>query len=239
MKNKIAIVTGAANGIGKSVSEKLEKQNYIVIKIDKAFNNTKENEIKLDVLDEDAVNKKFNELYLKFGSIDILINSIGGTIHSKPIENIEFQNFKETMDLNLLSVFNCTKNVVPYMKRHKWGRIVNIAAVAGRTSTFFGGVDFSASKAAVIGFTRQSAFELAQFGITVNAISPGLTMTERVENMWNGYTQEKREEILSRIPIDRASTVDEQSDTIEFLCSEKASYICGAVIDVNGAMFIG
>lgn len=239
MKNKIAIVTGAANGIGKSVSKKLEEQNYMVIKIDKAFNNTKVNEIKLDVLDEGAVNKKFKELYLKFGSIDILINSIGGTIHSKPIENIEFQNFKETMDLNLLSVFNCTKNVVPYMKRQKWGRIVNIAAVAGRTSTFFGGVDFSASKSAVIGFTRQAAFELAKFGITVNAISPGLTMTERVESMWNGYTQEKREEILSRIPIDRASTVDEQSDTIEFLCSEKASYICGAIIDINGAMFVG
>uniref|UniRef100_UPI0015D7CFFD SDR family oxidoreductase n=1 Tax=Staphylococcus haemolyticus TaxID=1283 RepID=UPI0015D7CFFD len=84
-----------------------------------------------------------------------------------------------------------------------------------------------------------SAFELAQFGITVNANSPGLTMTERVEDMWNEYTQEKREEILSRIPIDRASTVDEQSDIIEFLCSEKASYICGAVIDVNGAMFVG
>ncbi|WP_180522338.1 SDR family oxidoreductase, partial [Staphylococcus haemolyticus] len=117
--------------------------------------------------------------------------------------------------------------------------IVIIAAVAGRTSTFYGGVDFSASKSAVIGFTRQSAFELAQFGITVNAVSPSLTMTERVEDMWNEYTKEKREEILSRIPIDRASTVDEQSDIIEFLCSEKASYTCGAVIDVNGAMFVG
>lgn len=239
MKKKIAIVTGAANGIGKSTSKKLEEQNYKVIKVDKIFDSTNENEIKLDVLDETAVNKKFKELYLKFGSIDILINAIGGTLHSKSIENINFQNFKKTMDLNLLSVFNCTKNVVPYMKKQNWGRIVNIAAVAGRTSTFFGGVDFSASKSAVIGFTRQAAFELADFGITVNAISPGLTMTERVNNMWSDYTKEKREEILSRIPINRASTVDEQADTIEFLCSEKASYICGAVIDVNGAMFVG
>lgn len=239
MKNRIAIVTGAANGIGKSVSKNLEAQNYTVIKIDKIFDNTNENEVQLDVLDEVAVNKKFKDLYLEFGSIDILINSIGGTLHSKPIESINLQDFKETMNLNLLSVFNCTKNVVPYMKKQNWGRIINIAAVAGQTSTFFGGVDFSASKSAVIGFTRQSAFELAEFGITVNAVSPGLTMTERVKNMWGGYTQEKREEILSRIPINRASTVDEQAKTIEFLCSENASYICGAIIDVNGAMFIG
>lgn len=239
MNKRIAIVTGAADGIGYSISKKLEKDNYIVIKVDKNFDNTKKNEIKLDVLDEVAVKNALKEVYLQFGRIDILVNSVGGTLHSKLLENIEFQDFKETIDFNLLSVFNCTKNVVPYMKKQNWGRIINITAVAGRTSTFFGGVDFSASKSAVIGFTRQAAFELAEFGITVNAISPGLTMTERVKHMWDKYSQEKKEEILSRIPINRASTVEEQAETIKFLCSDEASYICGAVIDVNGAMFIG
>ena len=125
------------------------------------------------------------------------------------------------------------------MKRNRYGRIVNISAVAGKTFTLFGGVDFAAAKAAVIGFTHQCAYEFASDGIIVNAVAPGLTLTERVEKMWSEYSNEKKAYILEQIPLGRPSKVDEQAAVICFLCSEEASYINGAILDVNGAMFVG
>lgn len=243
MKEHVAIVTGAANGIGRAVAAQLAASGCKVALLDKNIDNLGPLNglkcYKVDVTNYNQVNWAFQLINKELGQADILINTVGGSLHSKPIEVIEESDWNSTFELNLRSVFHCTRAVIPGMKKNGWGRVVNISAVAGRTYTFFGGADFAAVKAALIGFTRQCAFELAPHGITVNAVAPGLTLTERVEDMWSGFREEKREGILNRIPIGRPSTVQEQAAAICFLCSEQASYICGAILDVNGAMFVG
>lgn len=243
MEERVAIVTGAANGIGHAVAAQLETNGYQVVLLDKNIGSLTSldgsRRYQVDVTNYDQVHQVFRSINQEFGQVDILINTVGGSLHSKLIEAMEDSDWDSTFELNLRSVFNCTRAVIPGMKKRGWGRIVNISAVAGRTYTFFGGADFTAAKAALIGFTRQCAFELAPYGITVNAIAPGLTLTERVQDMWSGFAKEKQEAILERIPIGRPSTVQEQVAAICFLCSEQASYICGAIIDVNGAMFVG
>ncbi|WP_239772972.1 MULTISPECIES: SDR family NAD(P)-dependent oxidoreductase [Mammaliicoccus] len=242
---KIAIVTGAYEGIGKEVANELQLNDCHVVKLDLQYDNYNQDiesnstTYKIDVTKEKQVKKVFEEIFRKFGRIDILVNAVGGTLHSKKIEEIDENDWDCSFDLNLKSAFFCTKYATNYMKKYEWGRVVNVSAVAGRTSTFFGGVDFASAKAALIGFTRQCGFELAPYGITVNAIAPGLTLTDRVEKMWNDYSKDDKEHIMNRVPIGRPSTVSEQSKTISFLCSDDASYICGAVLDTNGAMFIG
>ncbi|SEH77191.1 3-oxoacyl-[acyl-carrier protein] reductase [Halobacillus karajensis] len=243
MKGHVAVVTGAANGIGRAVAKKFRKNGYRVALLDKKFSSKYSQDASLcyeiDVTNSEQVRRVFQTINSELGDIDILVNAVGGTLHTKSIEAIEDSDWNATIDLNLRTVFNCTREVISGMKKHGWGRVVNISAVAGRTSTFFGGVDFTASKAALIGFTRQCAFELAPYGITVNAVAPGLTLTERVGAMWDEYSEEKRTSILEQIPVGRPSTVEEQADTICFLCSEQASYICGSTLDINGAMFVG
>lgn len=243
MKGRVAIVTGAANGIGRAVAAQLATNGCQVALLDKNIDNLSSQEgsmrCEVDVTNGDQVHQTFQSVNKELGQIDILVNAVGGSLHSKLIETIEDSDWDATVELNLRSVFNCTRAAIPSMKERGWGRVVNISAVAGRTSTFFGGADFTAAKSAIIGFTQQCAFELAPYGITVNAVAPGLTLTERVESMWAGYNEEKQASILERIPIGRPSTVQEQAETICFLCSEQSSYICGATLDVNGAMFIG
>lgn len=243
MNTRIAIVTGAANGIGRAVAENLAASGCRVVLLDKCIDNIAEQDgsmrCEIDVTNDAQVRRVFQSIAEKFGRIDILVNSVGGSLHAKPIEKIENSDWDATFALNLYSVFNCTRAVIPVMKEHGWGRIVNISAVAGRTYTFFGGADFTAAKAAIVGITRQCAFELAPYGITVNVVAPGLTLNERVESMWTALSKEKQTAILERIPLGRPSTVQEQAATICFLCSEQASYICGATLDVNGALFVG
>lgn len=234
------MVTGGSNGIGRGVSERLAKNGINVIVIDKEKPNADfvDFSYQIDVVDSVQVEKIFDEIHKKFGRIDILVNAIGGTLHSKKVEDISNHDWERTYDLNVKTAFYCTRAVVPYMKLNNWGRIVNISAVAGETATFFGGVDFTAAKSAIIGMTRQCAVELAPFGITANAVAPGLTFTERVKELWEEYSPEKKEKITSEIGVGRASTVDEQVNAICFLCSEESSYICGSVLDNNGALFI-
>lgn len=235
------IITGVCNGIGEKLAQSLLNSGYEVVGIDliEKCSNKSIHYFKCDVTNSNCVDKTFKNIQKEFGVITGLVNIVGGTLHSKNIEEISDKDWEETINLNLKSPFNCIRSALPMLKKSNRGRIINISAVAGRTYTFFGGIDFTAAKAGVIGLTRQCAFELAEFNITVNCIAPGLTMTNRVTELWGGYTEEKRKNILKQIPLNRASSVDEQVNIIKFLCSEESSYITGSVIDVNGGMFIG
>lgn len=238
-----AIITGVCNGIGKELSLSLIKDGYEVIGLDKLENTNYIGEnyyfYKCDVSDSKSINKIFSLIQKKFGYVNCLINIVGGTLHSKDIEQISDNDWDTTINFNLKTPFNCIRSALPMLKNGKEARIVNISAVAGRTYTFFGGVDFTAAKAGVIGLTRQCAFELAKFGITANCVAPGLTMTNRVSELWKSYSNESKLNILQHIPLGRPAAVTDQVNIIKFLCSEGSSYITGAVIDVNGGMFMG
>jgi NAD(P)-dependent dehydrogenase (short-subunit alcohol dehydrogenase family) len=125
------------------------------------------------------------------------------------------------------------------MKKRGWGRIVNCSSVAGRTRSLFGGAHYTAAKAAVIGFTRQCAYELAPFGISVNVVAPGVTMSERVTERWDAKPLAEREAITRLIPAGRNASADEPAAAIALLCGQDAGYICGSVVDINGGLFIG
>lgn len=197
---EVVVITGGTEGIGYAVAQELIENNYLVVCIDCKQKNQNEDFdfFKCDVTDFEETNHTFQKIYDKYKRIDILINCVGGTLHSKGIEDISDLDWEKTFSLNLKSSFNCIKAVFPIMKCLRYGRIINISAVAGRTYTFFGGVDFAAAKTAVIGLTRQCAYEFSKYGITVNAIAPGLTMTERVKQIWNKYDNVTKDNILKK-----------------------------------------
>jgi NAD(P)-dependent dehydrogenase (short-subunit alcohol dehydrogenase family) len=155
------------------------------------------------------------------------------------VEEISEEEWDAVLTLNLRGLFLCTRAVVPGMKARRWGRIVNVSSTAGRTRSWFGGAHYTASKAGVIGFSRQCAAELAPYGITVNVVAPGVTLSERVAARWEAKPADERAFIQGLIPAGRLAHPDEPAAAIAFLCSEDASYMSGAVLDVNGGLFIG
>lgn len=243
-KTRVAAVTGAVSGIGRAVVAKLRAQGCVVAALDKdeaglaSLAGDQVRVYPVDVTKGAAVNEVFDRIAKDVGPVDILVNGVGASLHERTVDAIRDEDWDRTFDLNVKSMFFCTRAVVASMKARRWGRIVTVSAVAGRTSTHFGGADFTAAKAAVIGFTRQCAFELAAYGVTANTVAPGLTLSERVASSWEAKPAEDRDAILKYMPIRRPSTPDEQAAAIAFLCSEEASYVCGAVLDVNGAMYV-
>lgn len=240
---RVAVVTAAANGIGRAVAERFLARGCIVAALDLdtsrvASIGARVSAYQADVTKAKSVDEAVKRVLADHGRIDILVNGVGASLHEKKLEDINEQDWDGTFDLNLKSAFFCSRAVVPAMKTRSWGRIVNVSAVAGRTYTFFGGADFTAAKAALIGFTRQCALELAPHGITMNTVAPGLTLSERVAASWEKKSEAERASLLTRIPANRPSTTDEQASAIDFLCSDAASYVCGAVLDVSGAMFV-
>jgi NAD(P)-dependent dehydrogenase (short-subunit alcohol dehydrogenase family) len=241
---RTALITGGCNGIGRAVALSLLAEGRRVVILDKASSSNREAVGGAQVFDADvtkasSVRSVMESVASEVGHpIDILVNCVGASLHGRKVDQITDEDWDATFDLNVRSAFLCTRAVVPQMKMRKWGRIINISAVAGRTYTLFGGADFTAAKAAVIGFTRQCALELAPFNITVNVVAPGLTLSERVAAGWEATPAEARARILDRIPAGRPSSLAEQAAPICFLCREDAAYVSGAVLDVNGAMFV-
>lgn len=240
---RVAVVTGAGHGIGRAVALRLAS-TYQVVAFDSAPESCRANlpaEIKVvgcDVTDENSVVKAFDEVRRTVGPTAALVNNVGASLHEKRLHEITKENWEHTFRLNVLSAFLCTREAVRDMMSENWGRVVCVSAVAGRTSTLFGGADFTAAKASLHGFVRQCAVELASHGITVNCVAPGLTLSERVASAWLARTQDERDRLVAHIPMRRPSTVEEQAAPIAFLLSDDAAYISGACLDVNGAMFV-
>ena len=192
-----------------------------------------------DVTDPGSVASMVERVATTFGGIDILVNNAGGGGLTRTFEETTVEVWDQTMALNLRSVFLCTKAVFPYMKGRGWGRVVNVASIAGRSRSLTGGPQYSASKAGVIGFTRHVSAELAPFGITVNAVAPSMVATARVRAKYDGMPESARSRVFSGIPVGRWSEPEEVAAANAFLCSEEAGYICGAVLDINGGAWVG
>lgn len=249
---KTAIVTGGAKGLGKSFAMALSSRGCAVLiaDVDEEELTKTSKEIvnaggrcifrKADVIRSGDVTATVQQTVDQYGRIDILINNAGGSIGvpKVPIEEILEEDWDRVVDLNMKGTFLCTKAVVPIMKRQKSGKIVNLSSITARIGGVLTPVQYVCSKGAISTFTRHVAQELGPFGINVNAIAPGITLTQRLEGMWaQRKTEEERNAYLARIPLGRLGTVEEMTHAVLFLCSPDSDYITGLTLDVNGGMF--
>lgn len=245
-------MTGAAKGIGKEITQRLLSLGHKVIgfDIDEKALETMVSDLaytdkflsyKVDVTSESEIKNSVKLAHDSFGPITILVNNAGGSMSlSKTIETITTPEWDLVIEYNLKSTFLVTKAVVPFMKEAKWGRIVNFASIAGRGRSYFGATPYASAKAGIIGFTRQGSRELGPYGITMNAVAPGVVNSgERISQYWQNKTEEEKQALLNLIPVGRLGTNQEIAAIAAFLCSDESSYITGAVIDVNGGFWVG
>jgi NAD(P)-dependent dehydrogenase (short-subunit alcohol dehydrogenase family) len=239
--NRVAIITGAARGIGKAIATRLSVEGATVVIADvnrqAAEVTAKELEAAgrkvmvsiVDVSDPAEVTAMVQAVLQRFARIDILVNNaaiLGDVIPIREMPDVEWHR---VMAVNLHGVFHCSRAVLPAMLSRKYGRIVNLASVAGKEGNA-NMAAYSVSKAGVIGLTKSLAKEHAQDGITVNCVTPALTDTDMIK----AYSPEQRALLASKVPIGRLATPSEIAAIVCFLASDDASFVTGAVYDVSG-----
>ena len=218
---RTAIITGAESGIGAAVAERFRNAGIKVYSLDMAASA----DFQVDVSNSDQVNQAVAEI----GSVDILINSAGITGPNTPLIQTTDADWNRTIAINLNGTFNTCRAVVPGMVTKGWGRIVNIASIAGKEGNPNLSA-YSASKAAVIGLTKSLGKELATTGVLVNAITPAFIQTPMNVNT----TEETLKYMISKIPMNRVGEVEEVAALISWLASEECSFSTGAVFDISG-----
>jgi 3-oxoacyl-[acyl-carrier protein] reductase len=245
IEGKIAIVTGAAQGIGRAIAETLAGAGADVAVVDMDVARAQETvsavkshgrralAIKANVADWVDVKAMADQVLAEFGRIDILVNNAGITRDGLLLRMKE-EDWNLVLDVNLKGTFHCTKAVLPAMSKQRGGAMVNIASVVGVMGNA-GQANYAASKAAVIGFTKTVAREYASRGITANAVAPGFIETA----MTQGLGGEVREALLKQIPLGRLGSPLEVAYAVRFLVSPEAAYITGHVLHVNGGMMMG
>ena len=244
LKDKIALVTGASRGIGRAIAEKLASRgaNIIVADIaESAHDTAKEIAAKYkvkaigvvgSVADEADVKELFKKISDEFGQLDICVNNAGISINSLTMRT-SAEDFDKVIAVNLRSVFLVSKEAMLLMMRKKYGKIVNIASIVGIRGNA-GQPGYSASKAGIIGLTKTTAAEVAKRNITVNAVAPGFIETEMT-----GELDEKiKERYMQFIPMSKYGDVDDVSEAVAFLSSDKSKYITGQVLVVDGGMLL-
>jgi 3-oxoacyl-[acyl-carrier protein] reductase len=224
LAGKTAVVTGTAHGIGAAIAQALADDGATVHGVDKDT---------ADLTDGDAV----REFFSRTGAVDILVNNAGGVVGQvgRPLEEVTDQDWHAVVDANLTSTFLCTRAVVPGMKERGWGRIVNISSGAGRTVSLTGIQAYASAKAGQIGFTRQMAHELGQFGITVNCIAPGFILSNpTTERQWASYGEAGQRELVAGIATRRLGKPEDIANGVLFFASERSSWVTGQTISIDG-----
>ena len=242
-ENKVALITGAARGIGKAIAKKFAENGYnVVINYVSAKTDiktlTKEFEdlgvkallVKADVSNKEEAEGLVNQTIEKFGKIDVLVNNAGITKDNLLMRMSE-EDFEKVLDINLKGTFLITKFATKYMMKKRCGSIVNLASVVGVAGNA-GQCNYSASKAGVIGFTKSIAKELASRNIRANAVAPGFIKTD----MTDVLSDNVKENINAQIPLKRMGTAEEVAKLVYFLGTAESSYITGQVINVDGGM---
>jgi 3-oxoacyl-[acyl-carrier protein] reductase len=245
VEGRVALVTGAAQGIGRAIALNLAQNGAAVAvvdimedKLDGVVNEItaaggKAAAFKMNVADEDNVKEAIKEVVAKFGKLEILVNN-AGIARDQLLMRMKRADWDLVIGINLTGVFLCTQAVLPTMLKQRWGRIVNIASIFGQMGQG-GQANYSASKAGVIGLTMSTAREVASRNITANAIAPGFIETA----MTQALSQELRETMFKQIPMGRPGLDIDVANAVRFLASEEANYITGNVIKVNGGMLMG
>ena len=236
---RIAVITGGAQGFGLAITKRIIQSNGNVIiwdidkdAISKAKNEISSNNIssqEVDVTDFKVIEKSIKELELKFGKIDIFVNNAGITGMNAKVWEYPLEEWKKVIELNLNSTFYCCKAIVPHMVKNNYGRIINIASIAGKEGNPNASA-YSTSKAGVIGLTKSLGKELADKNIAVNCVTPAAAKTRIFDQM----TDEHINYMLSKIPRNRFAKVDELASLVCWLASEENSFSTGAVFDLSG-----
>jgi 3-oxoacyl-[acyl-carrier protein] reductase len=225
MANKrIAVVTGAAHGMGSAVVESLKASGHTVHGVDRE---------QADLSNSSEVKAYFE----KIGQVDILVNCAGGVVGQtfKPLEEITDEAWQEIFNANMQTTFLCTRAVVPAMKANQWGRIVNISSGAGRSVSLTGIQAYASSKAAQIGFTRQMAYELGKDNITVNCIAPGFVLSNpSTIAQWESYGPEGQEKLRSGIATRRLGKAEDIANGVSFFVSEASDWVTGQCLSIDG-----
>lgn len=245
LENKIAVVTGAGRGIGRGIALALAREGAMVVV---NYNGSKERAeevvrtieeaggkaaaIQCNISDFEAAKEFFANVVKEYGKIDILVNNAGITKDNLMMKMSE-EEFQSVIQTNLAGTFHGVKFVTSPMMKQRQGRIINIASVSGVIGNM-GQANYSASKAGVIGLTKAAAKELASRNITVNAVAPGFVATE----MTDVLSDSVKEAAVATIPLGRFGEVEDIAETVVFLASDKAKYITGQVICVDGGIAI-
>ena len=243
--SKVAFITGATRGIGRAIALELAKEGYNI-----ALNYRTENEalenlkkeiseigvecypVQGDVSKAEDAERMTKEIIEHFEQIDVLVNNAGIT-KDNLILRMKEEEFTDVINVNLVGTFNITKNVIKYMTKKRYGKIINISSVVGISGNA-GQSNYAASKAGIIGFTKSIAKELASRNITANAVAPGFIQTD----MTNVLKDEIKEAIEGTIPLKRLGTAEDVAKVVKFLASDESSYITGQVINVDGGMLM-
>lgn len=241
--NKTVLITGASGGIGSSIAEKFSSLGYNVIL---NYNKSKEQALSLceklresnanvhavcaDVSDAKQVKNMFDEIQNLFGGVDVLINN-AGISQIKMINDVTEDEWDRMFDINTKSAYLCSKLAIPYMVNNKWGRIINISSMWGICGASCE-VPYSASKAALIGFTKALAKELAPSGITVNCIAPGFIDTK----MNSHLSGSEIEDFIQEIPVMRLGKPKEVAHAVSFVADENSGYMTGQVLAIDGGI---
>ncbi len=243
LKGRVALVTGAGQGLGEAIARRLAAAGAVVavVDIDGGLAEAVAGDIQAaglqafavtaDVTDRGAVRAMTEAVARRAGSPEILVNNAGGFQKVKTLLEIEEDEWDAILALNLKSVYLCSRAVLAGMVARRWGRIINLASAAARSLTNLSATHYAAAKAGILGFTRHLAYEVGQHGITVNAVAPGTTLTARVRR---ARTPEDQARIASLIPLGRMGQPEDTAAAVAFLASEDAAYITGATLDVNG-----
>jgi 3-oxoacyl-[acyl-carrier protein] reductase len=244
LKDLVVVVTGSGKGLGKGIAESCYAEGATVVTWDrsgaaKAVADTLDPSgkrtlyVQADAVKEEQVVRAFDEVVKKFGRVDVLVNNAGISRH-KPIEEMTLELFEEVMRINVTGLFLCCKGVVPIMKKQGRGKIVNISSLGARTGRPGVGVNYAASKAAVISLTQTLAREVGPAGIYVNAIAPGPILTEQ--------TRQYPPEVFAKWNAGRAVTKDglpeDVGNAVIFLGSKRSDWITGVTLDINGGILI-
>lgn len=247
-ERRVAVVTGASKGIGMATTQALIAAGRSVVMIDR-------NEIDLDasfpkehhgfiqahrvdVTDTAGLHEAIDQARKRLGPIAILVNNAGISPkfngRSRGLLDVDDAELDAVMDVNVKAIIKLCQICVPDMQAQRFGRIVNVSSLAGRSKSVVSGISYMASKAAVLGLSRSIASEFAAYGITTNCIAPGRILTEMA--MQAG--PEVNEQYAQAIPVGRLGTADEVADAITFLCQDNAGFVNGAIIDINGGFFM-
>ena len=251
-QDKVAVITGSADGIGRATARILAGEGAHLVAVDingPALASLAEEleaaggsvtTMEVDVLDGPQVERMVDSIVTRLGRIDILVNAVGGSTiipNSRAlVDELTLEDWDSVIQFNLKGTFLCTKAALKQMKKQGEGKIVNLSSIAGHGVSDSSGA-YAAAKAGIMAFTKKVAREVGLYGITCNAIAPGMTLSDRMGRRWEQRSEEYRQRSIETIPLGRVAQPEDQAKVVAFLVSADADYVTGVTIDTSGGRY--